>query len=379
MKGIQGVVVLLAVAVAGCSKVANQPDLPPPSVQVRAVQFEQVRPSGEFVGRTQAYEDVHIQAQVSGQLIQRHFTEGDRVKQGELLFTLDPEPFQAQVNQANAVLAQAEAARDVAVINWERGKRLHPEGVISDTDMDELTSRKLQAEAQVVQANAALDAAALQLEYAQVRAPIDGRISNAFVSTGDLITPQTQLATLVQADPFWVTFQASERQMAAARTMVRKDPSQDVRLTDLDVEMRMPDGEMFDQIGRIDFVDNRVDAATGTVNLRARFSNPEGWVLPGMYVTLVIRPPEAEPRLLVPQASVQEDQQGRYVMVLAEGNEVQKRMVTLGQRYGIKWAVLEGLEEGEQIVVEGLQKIRPGAVVTPVVQETQPFSQDAQR
>ncbi|MBY5921957.1 efflux RND transporter periplasmic adaptor subunit [Ferrimonas balearica] len=378
MRGIQLAMGVVALMMAGCGKVAHQPDLPPPSVQVRAVALEQVRPSAEFVGRTQAFEDVHIQAQVSGQLVQRHFTEGDKVSQGDLLFSLDPESFQAQVNQANAVLAQAEAARDVAVINWERGRRLHPDGVISDTDMDELTSRKLQAEAQVVQAKAGLDAAALQLEYAQVRAPITGRISNAFVSTGDLITPQTQLATLVQSDPFWVTFQASERQMAAARTFTQQNPDQAVRLSDLDVEMRMPDGEMYDQIGFIDFVDNRVDAATGTVNLRAKFTNPDGWVLPGTYVTLVIRPQETEARLLVPQASVQEDQQGRYVMVLGEGNQVNKRMVTLGQRYGVQWAVLEGLKEGETIVVEGLQKIRPGAVVNPVVQEIQPFKQDAQ-
>ncbi len=378
MKGIQLAVGVMALTLAGCGKVAHQPELPPPSVQVRAVTLEEVRPSAEFVGRTQAFEDVHIQAQVSGQLIQRHFTEGDRVNQGDLLFSLDPEPFEAEVNQARAVLAQAEAARDVAVINWERGKRLHPEGVISDTDMDELTSRKLQSEAQVVQAKAALDAAALQRQYAEVRAPIAGRISNAFVSTGDLITPQTQLATLVQGDPFWVTFQASERQMAAARTIMQQSPEQTPRLSDLDVAMRMPDGEMYDQIGHIDFVDNRVDAATGTVNLRAKFSNPDGWVLPGMYVTLVIRPQQTESRLLVPQASVQEDQQGRYVMVLVEGNQVQKRMVKLGQRYGVQWAVLEGLEEGEKIVVEGLQKIRPGAVVNPVTQEIQPFQQDAQ-
>ncbi|MBY6224568.1 efflux RND transporter periplasmic adaptor subunit [Ferrimonas balearica] len=379
MRRIQVAVGMIGLLLAGCGKVANQPDLPPPSVQVKAVMLELVRPSAEFVGRTQAFEDVHIQAQVSGQLVQRHFTEGDKVAKGDLLFSLDPEPFQAQVNQANAVLAQAEAARDVAVINWERGKRLHPEGVISDTDMDELTSRKLQAEAQVVQATAALDAAALQLNYAQVRAPIDGRISNAFVSTGDLITPQTQLATLVQSDPFWVTFQASEREMAAARTLIRENPEESIRLSDLDVGMRMPDGEMFEQSGFIDFVDNRVDAATGTVNMRAKFQNPDGWVLPGMYVTLVIQPTETAPRLLVPQASVQEDQQGRYVMVLNDDNTVQKRMVTLGQRYGVQWAVLDGLEEGEQIVVEGLQKIRPGAVVKPVVQEVQPFSQGAQR
>ncbi|MBY5992788.1 efflux RND transporter periplasmic adaptor subunit [Ferrimonas balearica] len=378
MKGITLCSLLLCLGLVACGKVQHQPERPAPSVQVLAVSAQPVRPSAEFVGRTQAFEDVHIQPQVSGQVIQRHFTEGDPVEKDELLYSLDPESFQAQVAQANAVLAQANAARDVAVINWERGKRLHPEGVISDTDMDELTSRKLQSEAQVVQASAALDSAQLQLEYSQVRAPIAGRISAALVSTGDLVTPQTTLATLVQVDPFWVTFQASERQMAAMRTFLRNNPDQVSKLEDLEVRLRLPDGEMYEQTGFVDFVDNRVDVATGTVSVRARFTNPDASILPGMYATLVIRSQTAESQLLVPQASVQEDQQGRYVMVLGEGNMVQKRVVTLGQRFGVQWAVIDGLEAGEKIVVEGLQKIRPGAEVNPVVQEVTPFSADEQ-
>ncbi|GAA4896557.1 efflux RND transporter periplasmic adaptor subunit [Ferrimonas pelagia] len=369
--------VLSLLVLAGCSDAPQQSAAPPPSVQVMSVSSEQVRSRAEFVGRTQAFEDVNLQPQISGQLLDRHFTEGQQVTEDMLLFTIDPASFEAEVAQANAVLKQATAARDAAVLNWQRGKRLHPDGMISDNDMDELTSRKLQAEAQVVQARSGLDSAQLRLSYTEVKAPIAGRISSALVSTGDLVTPQTDLATLVQADPIYVLFQASERQMTAARRIAMADPQAEIGM--LPVAMILPDGQRFDQTGVIDYVDNRVDAATGTINLRVRFDNPQDLVVPGMYVNLEISAPDDEAALLIPQAAVQEDQQGRYVMLLGEGNTVNKRVVELGERFEVNWAVIAGLKEGDRIVVEGLQKIRPGAVVNPVEQESKPFQPDTQR
>ncbi|GAA5190231.1 multidrug efflux RND transporter periplasmic adaptor subunit VmeY [Ferrimonas gelatinilytica] len=380
MHGIQywSPVALLVLGLFGCGREPASAPAVPPSVQTLTVSERTVQPKAEFVGRTRAFEDVTLQPQISGQVLERHFNEGQTVSAGDLLFTIDPESYRSEVTQAEALLEQAIAARDVAVLNWERGRRLHPDGMISDNDMDELTARKLQSEAQVGQLQAALERAQLQLSYTQVKAPIDGRISVSLVATGDLVTPQTDLATLVQADPIYVFFQTSEREATRVRRMI-SNSDEEIDLSALPVAMVLPDGERFDQQGVIDFVDNRVDAATGTIAIRARFPNPNRFLVPGMYVNVELSSPNEEKRLLVPQSAVQEDQQGRYVMVVDKDNTVNKRIIELRDRFGIDWAVTRGLEPGEQIVVEGLQKIRPGAVVTPVAQEAQPFQSETQR
>ncbi|MCF1427361.1 MAG: efflux RND transporter periplasmic adaptor subunit [Shewanella sp.] len=345
-----------------------------PSVVVAKAEVQPVQPQANFVGRTQASEDVSINAQVQGQLLKRHFVEGDDVESGALLFEIDPQTFEAQVQQQKALLSQAEASRDVAIMNWERGKKLLPDGMISAQDMDELTSRKLTTAAAVVQAQAALEAAQVQLGHTKIYAPISGRISDAKVSVGDIISPQTQMANLVQLSPMWVTFQAPERALITAQQKFRENQMGDLKLQDLIVRMQLPNGTTFDEIGNIDFVSNRVDAATGTLGLRAKFDNQSKLLLPGLFVTLMIESPMKDEALLIPQSAVQEDQQGRFVMVLTAENMVQKRLVELGDRFGINWLVISGLENGEMIVVDGLQKIRPGIEVKAVEQDVKPFS-----
>ncbi len=345
-----------------------------PSVVVAKAEIQPVQPQADFVGRTQASEDVSINAQVQGQLLKRHFVEGDDVESGALLFEIDPQTFEAQVQQQKAMLSQAEASRDVAIMNWERGKKLLPDGMISAQDMDELTSRKLTTAAAVVQAQAALEAAEVQLGHTKIYAPISGRISDAKVSVGDIISPQTQMANLVQLSPMWVTFQAPERALITAQQKFRENQMGDLTLEDLIVRLELPNGTTFEETGNIDFVSNRVDAATGTLGLRAKFDNQSKLLLPGLFVTLMIESPMKDEALLVPQSAVQEDQQGRFVMVLTAENKVQKRLVELGDRFGINWLVISGLEEGEMIVVDGLQKIRPGIEVKAVEQDVKPFS-----
>ncbi|WP_210396295.1 efflux RND transporter periplasmic adaptor subunit [Motiliproteus sediminis] len=357
---------------AGCDQAP--PPAPPakPAVVVTTVGYDMVTPNAEFVGRTQASEDVKLQAQVSGPLLRRDFKEGDQVEKGQLLFEIDPAPFKAALSQQQAILTQARAALSVAERNYNRGKQLHPQGMISDSDMDQLTSNKDQAAAKVVQAQSAVDAAQLQLDYTRIEAPISGRISASLVSIGDLISPQVTLATLVQLDPMWVNFQASEQQVANAR-QARLDDSQKPTLDTFDLRLLMPNGNPYERGGSIEFVDNRVDSRTGTINLRASFPNPDGLLLPGMYVTVTVSVPTEQQVILIPQASVQEDQQGRFVMVVGDGNKVVKRLVTLGDRYGVEWQVVEGLQEGERIVVEGLQKIRAGIEVQATEQTIEPF------
>lgn len=346
-----------------------------PSVIVNTAHTEVITQQTEVVGRTRASEDVIIKSQIQGQLLKRAFIEGDNVTAGDLLFEIDPASFDAELAQRNAVLEQAIASRDVALMNWKRGRVLLPDGMISAQDMDELTSRKLTTSAGVVQAEAAVQAAKLQLSYTKIYAPISGRISQANVSTGDIISPQSEMATLVQLQPMWVTFQVAEKKLISVQQDVSKALNKELNIADIVVRLRLPNNTMFNETGHIDFVGNRVDAATGTLPMRATFNNSESLMLPGMFVTLVIESPLTEKALLIPQAAVQEDQQGRFVMVLNELDEVQKRLVELGDRYGVDWQVKSGLTEGERIVVEGLQKIRPGIKVKAVEQELVPFKE----
>ncbi|WP_028772639.1 efflux RND transporter periplasmic adaptor subunit [Shewanella waksmanii] len=368
------VLALLVLTACGEAPAPQQALLP--SVIVNTAQTQQVTPKSEIVGRTEASEDVVIRSQIQGQLLKRNFVEGDDVSAGDLLFEIDPSTYSAELAQQQAVLEQAIASRDVAVMNWERGRRLLPDGMISAQDMDELTSRKLTTAAGVVQAESAVKAAELQLSYTKIYAPISGRISNAMVSTGDIITPQSDMASLVQLQPMWVTFQVAEKALITAQQNFSKAAKRDIKISDIVINLRLPNGTMFNETGYIDFIGNRVDAATGTLPVRATFDNGEKLMLPGLFVTLVIESPITETALLIPQAAVQEDQQGRFVMVLNENDEVEKRVVELGERFGIDWRVHSGLKDGERIVVDGLQKIRAGIKVEAVEQQVVPFQEN---
>ncbi|BAJ01036.1 efflux RND transporter periplasmic adaptor subunit [Shewanella violacea] len=368
---------IIAAQLSACGE-APAPQAPMlPSVIVNTATTKEIQSKSVIVGRTRASEDVTIKSQIQGQLLKRAFIEGDDVKAGDLLFEIDPANYISKLAQQKAVLKQALASRDVAVMNWKRGRKLLPDGMISAQDMDELTSRKLTTAAGVVQAEAAVQGAELQLSYTQVYAPISGRISNAKVSIGDIITPNSEMANLVQLQPMWVNFKVAEKKLISAQQQFSQAAKRKVEISDIVISLRLPNGTMFNETGYIDFINNKVDAATGTLPIRASFKNEAKLMLPGLFVTLIIESPIKEQALLIPQAAVQEDQQGRFVMVLNEQDEVEKRIVKLGERFGINWRVLSGLEDGERIVVDGLQKIRPGIKVKAVEQELVPF-QDSQ-
>lgn len=372
---IKGLVTLfISLSILGCNEVSQQQAPLLPSVVISNVESKVINPVTEFVARTRASEDVTINSQIQGQLIKRHFIEGDDVQSGDLLFEIDPATYQAELEQQLAVLKQANASRDVAIMNWERGKKLVPDGMISAQDMDELTSRKLTTAAAVVQAEAAVEAAKVQLRHTKIYAPISGRIGDAKVSVGDIITPQTQMANLVQLQPMWVTFQAPEKSLISAQQDHLQQLGHDLDIEDMVVTLRLPNETMFDEQGRIDFVSNRIDATTGTLGLRASFNNATNMLLPGLFVTLLVESPVKQQGLLIPQSAVQEDQQGRFVMLLDKDSKIEKRLVELGARFGIDWQVLSGLKEGEKIVVDGLQKIRPGIAVNAVAQDVKPFA-----
>lgn len=347
---------------------------PAPHVVIETIKESSIRPEMGFIGRTEATEDVSIRSQVEGVFLKRHFNGGDDVQKGDLLFEIDPVPYQTIVNQQEASLKHAQSAYKIATNRWQRGKKLSKTGAMSEMDIDELTASMNQTESDVAISQAALDTALLNLSYTKIMAPISGRISRSKVSIGDLITANNiELATLVQLDPIWVNFQISETTLNKSRDAFKNDDV--IKTDDLTVTIALSETSDYPHIGQIDFIDNRIDQSTGTLAIRAKFINPDGILLPGQYTSLSISLPDEKNVLLISQAAVQEEQQGRFVLVVNSENKIEKRMVTLGNRYDVRWEVIKGLEIGEKIVVEGLQKVRVGIVVETTEQTDTPFSQ----
>jgi len=360
---------LLAVAISCLSAAcADEPPPPPPvEVVVDEVLLDPYQPKSSFVGRLQAIDDVSIEAQVTGYLKARTFKEGDFVKAGDVLYEIDPAVFEAEVARAKADLARARATQANAERNFRRGETLVPAGNISESEMDQLRAAKLEADAGVAAAEAALVTAEVNLGYTTIRAPISGRIGRSTHTTGDLVGPNTGvLTTLVSVDPIHAIFQLSEATFVQiiVQRMAQPDARNlnDIDLSDLVVRLELRNNVYYPEIGRIDYFSNRISVDTGTLESRAVIPNPYGLLVPGQYVRVEIVREELSEALFVPQAAVQADQQGSFVLVV-EGGTVQRRNVVLDERVEDRIVVLQGVEEGEQVIVRGLQQVRPGQPV----------------
>lgn len=339
----------------------SQANAPLPKVSTFAVTSQEVHPNKEFVGKTEAQEDVTIQARVSGYLIKQHAHDGARVSQGDLLFELDSDSYEAEVAKAKAKVAQDQAALDEATRNFKRGQELIVKGAISESQMDQLTSKKLQADAAIKVSEASLKTANLDLSYTKVFAPTQGTMSQAQVSIGDLISSTTPLATLVQNDPMNVSFQVSERELIRHREERQAKQQAGEEPTKLIARLKLSTGSLYPHEGTFDFLDNRIDQTTGTIKVRTSFPNPDGFLLPGQHVTVVVEQGKGVKRLVIPQKAIQEDQSGKFVLLLNNEQIVEKRPVTTGQKQGINITIPEGLSEGEQVIIDGLQKVRIGS------------------
>lgn len=373
----KGLIAVLPLALlAGCDSEPQAVAQVKPSVKVLEVTMKAITPSEEFVGRTEATQDIKIKSKVRGNLLKTYFEEGSMVTKGDLLFEVDPEQYEAAVKASKALVAQSTAAYETAVRNFKRGEGLIEDNYISQADYDNLLSNKLQNAAALQSANAELDNAKLELGYTKIHAPFSGRIGRAEVFVGDLIIPdQTELVNLVQVEPMWVNFQLPERVIISAQKAA-KLAEHDYSIEDLPVKLRFPDGSEFDETGTIDFIDNRVDATTGTLAVRAKFANSNQVVVPGLYVTAIIEAPTVQEVMLIPQRAVQEDQQGRYVLTVDSDKVVKRKNVVLGKRYGVDWELEQGLEKGELVITEGLQKARVGAEVDYEMDTVQPFDEN---
>ena len=341
----------------------SEPEQTAPLLTVVVSEAELVahKPGASFVGRLEATDDVEIKARVSGYLKKRAFQEGDRVKAGDLLYEIDPQQFEADLARAKANLAKADAGLKVAERNFTRGRELLPKGAISESEMDQLTARKLEAEAEMQAAEAQVKSAEVDLSYTRIFAPIDGQIGRSAFSVGDLVGPESgSLTTLVSKDPIKATFQVSEAAFIAAEER-RRDRHGEV--SDVLVRIELTNRKEYPLPGYIDYVANRIDEATGTIEARASIPNPDNLLYPGQYVKVMVQLPNAIDVVMIPQAAVQADQQGSYVMVVGLDNIVQRRNVVLGERVDSRVIATQGVDAGDLLVVRGLQKIRPGQQV----------------
>ncbi|QOL25684.1 efflux RND transporter periplasmic adaptor subunit [Thalassotalea sp. LPB0316] len=355
----------LLALLSACSEQNTQASAPPPpAVSVYQVKQIAVGQHHEFVARTEAYKEAQLTARVEGELIEKSFREGGRVKKGDVLLKIDPSAYQASFEQAQADLDSRESGFQNAIRNLKRANDLISQGYISQSDYDKLTTEESQAKAAVSVAKAALEKAELNLSYTHIVAPFDGRIGKANFDVGNVVGPQSgSLATLTVTDPIYVNFQVKESEYVTHMQM----RSQGKREGQIDISLMLPNNTVYPEKGELDYADIKIDEGTGTVELRAKFPNPSGVILPGLFVNLVVESVQKEQMAYVPQSAVQENQQGKFVLVVDENNTVTQRIVQLGRRVNAMWVVESGLAVNEQVIIEGLQKVRPGIVVNPVV------------
>lgn len=367
--------VALAAALVGCGggqagAQGGPGGMPPPPVGVVKVAPQAVTLQVELPGRVEALRSAQVRARVNGVVQKRLFTEGSLVKEGQPLFQIDPAPYQAALDSANAQLAKAQANVSQAAAQAERNKPLVEARAISQQEYLASVAAAKAAEADVAAAKAAVQTARLNLEYASVRAPISGRIGRAMVTEGALVSAveATQLALIQQTDKVYVNFTQSANEVQGLR---RALASGQLRAAGKDgsaaqVRAVLDDGTE-SKAGKLLFTDLSVDPGSGQVLLRAEMPNEQGQLLPGQYVRVRLAQGEMPAGMLVPQQGVKRGTQGDTVLVVGAGNKPEPRTVKLGGAQGSDWVVLDGLKPGEQVIVDGFQKMFvPGAPVMPV-------------
>lgn len=353
-----------AILLSGCGEQNQGPSqAQAPLVAVESAQMVSHQASKSYIGRVEAVEDTNITAQVTGYLQQRHFEEGQMVEKGQLLYSIEPSSFKAQVASAKASVAQATAALKKAELDFQRGKNLLPKGSISQSEFDNLNAALLGAKAQLEANKAQLHLAEVNLSYTQIKAPFSGRIAQSKVSTGDLVSPQAGiLTTLVSLDPVHTSFSISERERLEMG-MDRIKSNDEVEASKVEVQVVLENGEKFEHLGQLDYLGNRVNTDTGTIAMRAEVPNPDYRLLPGQHVRVELRQKQSSQVLVVPRRAVQTDLEGNFVMVVAEGNVAERRNVELGRQLEEGIIVSDGVTQDDIVITQGLQRIRNGVPV----------------
>ena len=346
---------------------AQAPAAPPPPTVTIAKPVEQTVTHYEsFAGTTEAFESVTIRARVSGMLQKVHFEEGRIVRKGDLLFTIEPDVYQARVDEAKAMLGQRQAELQLAKATKTKTENAYKGNATTEIAVLEAKAGLAGARSAVNAAKAALKNAQLDLSYTQIHAPIDGRVGRRLVDEGNLVGvgELTQLTTIVNTSPIYAYFQVNERDLM--NYQLQSDDPQALGTRALPVEMRLAGHDELVFNGTIDFVDNRVDVSVGTIQARAIFDNPNHVLMPGLFARLRVPVGEPKAQLLVPETAVGQDQQGNFLLLAGEDNKVVYRPVTKGDLVGKQRAITTGLTKQDNVIVRGLQKARPGTMVNPV-------------
>lgn len=329
----------------------------PPTVITARIQQADVVPAARYVGHVEAVQTVDLRARVEGFLTEIKFKEGSFVKAGEPLFIIEQAAYKASLAAATAREARAEAELDRAGAHLKRLRRARPSSIPA-TALDDAVAAELTAKAALALTRADLTQARLNLSYTVIKAPISGRIGKTNYTVGNLLNPASgTLARIVEVNPVRVLYSISENRLSAVRAaMKHKAPA---------LRLKLPDGKIYPLAGRMDFIDNEIDPATGTIAVRARFPNPQGSLIPGEYVTVMLK--TAAPKIMpvVPQGAVLTGRKGRFVLMVEHGKAV-PRPITTGVTVGNNWAVKSGLKTGDTIIVSGIQKVRPGMPVSAV-------------
>lgn len=373
----RGLLILLTAVLPmiGC-KPAAPPAATPPEVATAQVVSKRIKDWDEYTGRFQAVDSVEVRPRASGYIDDVKFREGQQVKQGDVLFVIDQRPYQADYDRARAGLELARSQYELAKLEAARAQKLKDSGAVSREELDTRLSQLNQQEASVSAAKATLDSAALMLSFTKVVAPINGRVSRAEVTKGNLVTGGneggTLLTTIVSVDPIYVYFEGDENAYLRYQNMARQGERTSSRDARNPVRVGLADETGFPHEGQMDFVDNQLDVRTGTIRARAVLNNQEGRFTPGLFARVQLLGSAEYDAVLVDDTAIGTDQSQRFVLVVGPNDTLQYRPVQLGRNIDGLRVIRKGLSAGDQIVVSGLQRVRPGMQIKPVVRPMAP-------
>jgi RND family efflux transporter MFP subunit len=371
-------IAIASASLSGCRSAVETAAPSPPAVVVATPFMTRITEWDEYTGRFEATDRVDVRARVDGYLDSIHFRDGALVEPGQLLFVIDPRPYEAALEGARADVVRAQTRVELATTDFVRGEALFAIRGISQEELDQRTQGKKEAEAALIVARAAERTAALNVEFTQVRAPLGGRISENFVSVGNVISGgqagSTLLTTIVAVDPIQFVFDASESDYLKYNRLSASGARPTSRDAPNPVRIRLLDETAFTHVGRMDFVDNRLDATTGTIRGRALLPNPGGFLTPGQFGRLQLLGSGEFDALLVPDSAILTDQSRRFVWIIDEKNMPSQRVVEPGGLERGLRIVRAGLQPGDLIVINGMQRVRPGAPVSPTKGQVEPVT-----